>query len=50
MKKEGEDFKNLFSDKGEPGNMEDIAGKLLEVFMKKELLYEPLQESKTNYE
>lgn len=30
--------------------MEDIAGKLLEVFMKKELLYEPLQESKSNYE
>ena len=30
--------------------MEDLAGKLLEVFMKKDLLYEPLQESKKNYD
>lgn len=30
--------------------MQDIAGKLLGMFMKKELLYEPLQESKANYE
>jgi hypothetical protein len=30
--------------------MEDIAGKLLGVFMKKELLYEPLLESKKSYE
>jgi hypothetical protein len=30
--------------------MEKLAGKLLEVFMKKELLYEPLQDSRANYE
>ena len=35
---------------GEEKNMEELAGKLLEVFMKKDLLYEPLIDSKKNYE
>ena len=30
--------------------MEELAGKLLEVFMKKDLLYEPLLDSRKNYE
>ena len=30
--------------------MEELAGKLLEVFMKKDLLYEPLVDSQKNYE
>ena len=50
MQKEGEDFQNLLGGGGEEGNMEELAGKLLEVFMKKDLLYEPLVDSQKNYE
>jgi hypothetical protein len=40
----------MFGGHAEGENMEALAGKLLEVFMKKDLLYEPLQESRANYE
>lgn len=36
--------------KGEEGNIESIASKLLEVFMNKDLLYAPLVECRGNYD
>lgn len=51
MQKEGEDLKNMFSGvNGEEGNIEAIAGKLLEVFMNKDLLYAPLVECRGSYD
>lgn len=41
----------MFEGKGEEGNsIEAIAGKLLECFMNKDLLYAPLLECRTSYD
>ena len=50
MKKEGEDLKGMFEGKGDVGSIEALAGKLLECFMNKDLLYTPLIECKGSYE
>ena len=40
----------MFEGVGDGGNIEAIAGKLLECFMNKDLLYAPLVECRTSYD
>lgn len=48
IQKEGEELKGMFEG-GSGENIEAIAGKLLECFMNKELLYAPLIECRDSY-